>query len=138
LTLTEEDDAMADRKQQKNQEQKTEHKSFAHPEERRDFPHGHAEILDIGGTKIGRMTFEPGWRWSKDVRPTAHTKSCEAPHLQYHVSGRLAIRMDDGTEFVAGPGDITSLPKGHDAWVVGNEPVVVVDWFGASNYARAQ
>jgi hypothetical protein len=62
--------------------------------------------------------------------------SCEAPHFQYHASGKLAIRMDDGTEFVAGPGDITSLPKGHDAWLVGNESVVVVDWFGASNYAK--
>jgi quercetin dioxygenase-like cupin family protein len=121
-----------------NQDQKTEHKSFADPEERRNFPHGHAEILEVGGVKIGRMTFEPGWRWSNDIQPIAHTKSCEAPHFQYHVSGRLAIRMDDGTEFIAGPGDITSLPKGHDAWVVGNEPVVVVDWFGASNYARPQ
>jgi hypothetical protein len=60
-----------------------------------------------------------------------------APHFQHHVSGRLAIRMDDGTEFIAGPGDITSLPSGHDAWVFGNEPVVVVDWFGAVNYARS-
>jgi hypothetical protein len=68
--------------------------------------------------------------------PIAGTNSCEAPHFQYHVSGRLAIRMDDGTEFVAGPGDITSLPSGHDAWVVGDEPVVTVDWFGATNYAK--
>jgi ethanolamine utilization protein EutQ (cupin superfamily) len=56
--------------------------------------------------------------------------------LPYHVAGRLAIKMDDGTEFVAGPGDITSLPSGHDAWVMGDEPVIVVDWFGASNYAK--
>ena len=69
-------------------------------------------------------------------KPIAGTGSCEAPHFQYHVSGRLAIRMDDGSEFIAGPGDITSLPSGHDAWVVGDEPVVTVDWFGASNYAR--
>jgi len=81
-------------------------------------------------------SFQPGWRWSNDVKPIARTSSCEAPHFQCHVSGRLAIRMDDGTEFIAGPGDITSLPSGHDAWVVGNEPVVVVDWFGASNYAK--
>ena len=72
----------------------------------------------------------------RDVKPLANTASCEAPHFQYHVSGRLAIRMDDGTEFVAGPGDITSLPSGHDAWVVGDEPAIVVDWFGASNYAK--
>ncbi len=84
----------------------------------------------------GRLVFQPGWRWSNDLKPIAKTHSCTAPHFQYHVSGRLAIRMDDGTEFIAGPGDITSLPSGHDAWVVGNEPVVVVDWFGASNYAK--
>ena len=70
------------------------------------------------------------------MKPIANTASCEAPHFQYHVSGQLAIRMDDGTEFVAGPGDVTSLPSGHDAWVVGNEPVVTVDWFGASSYAK--
>jgi hypothetical protein len=116
--------------------QNTEHKSFTSPEQVRNFPNGKAEILTIGGAEVGRMIFNPGWRWSNDVKPLAKTSSCEAPHFQYHVSGKLAIRMDDGTELIAGPGDITSLPKGHDAWVVGNEPVVVVDWFGASNYAK--
>jgi len=115
--------------------QSTEHRSFATPDETREFPSGRAEILAIGGATIGRMRFEPGWRWSHDVKPLAKTDSCQAPHFQYHVSGRLAIRMDDGTEIVAGPGDVTSLPSGHDAWVLGDEPVVVVDWFGASNYA---
>ena len=70
------------------------------------------------------------------MKPIAKTESCEAPHFQYHVSGRLAIRMDDGVEFIAGPGDVTSLPSGHDAWVIGDEPVVVVDWFGAGTYAK--
>jgi hypothetical protein len=115
----------------------TEHMSFGEPDETREFPHGRAEILSIGSAEVGRMTFEPGWRWSNDVKPIAGTDSCEAPHFQYHVSGRLAILMDDGTEIVAVPGDITSLPSGHDAWVVGDEAVVVVDWYGASNYARA-
>jgi hypothetical protein len=114
----------------------TEHKSFTAPDATRDFPNGHAEILEVGGAEVGRMVFEPGWRWSNDVKPIAKTESCEAPHFQYHVSGKLAIRMDDGTELVAGAGDITSLPSGHDAWVVGDEPVVVVDWYGASNYAK--
>jgi hypothetical protein len=114
----------------------TEHKSFAEPDETREFPNGRAEILAIGGGEVGRFVFEPGWRWSNDVKPIAGTASCEAPHFQYHVSGRVAIRMDDGTEFVAGPGDLTSLPSGHDAWVVGDEPAVIVDWFGASNYAK--
>ena len=115
----------------------TEHKHFETPDETREFPNGHAEILNVGGGEVGRYTFEPGWRWSNDVQPIAGTDSCEAPHFQYHVTGQLAIRMDDGSEFVAGPGDITSLPSGHDAWVVGDGPAVVIDWFGASNYAKA-
>jgi len=79
--------------------------------------------------------FKPGWRWSKDVKPVAKTSSCQAPHCQYHVAGKLAIKMDDGTEFVAGPGDVTALPSGHDAWVVGDEAVIT--WFGASKYGKS-
>jgi hypothetical protein len=116
--------------------QSTEHKSFGQPDEVRTFPRGRAEILKVGDGEVGRLVFEPGWRWSQDVKPIAGTDSCLAPHMQFHVSGRLAIRMDDGTEFVAEPGDVTFLPSGHDAWVVGDETVVTVDWFGASNYAR--
>ena len=72
---------------------------------------------------------------------TQHTGASQAPDetrqfFQYHLSGRLTIRMDDGTEFVAGPGDVTSLPSGHDAWVLGDETVIVVDWYGANNYAK--
>jgi hypothetical protein len=116
--------------------QRTEHHSFAKPDEVREFPHGRAEIVRLGETEIGRLVLEPGWRWSTDVQPIAGTDLCLAPHMQYHVSGLLAIRMADGTEFVAGPGDVTSLPQGHDAWVVGDEPAVTVDWYGASSYAR--
>ena len=118
------------------QRQQPEHKSFQKPDENRKFPHGRVEILNIGGSRVGRLVFEPGWRWSKDVKTIAGTESCEASHFQYHVSGRMAIRMDDGTELIAEAGDITSVPSGHDAWVVGNETVVVVDWYGASNYAK--
>src|SRR5207244_6093130 len=106
------------------------------PDKTRAFPNGRAELVKIGEGQVGRLVFEPGWRWSNDVMPIAGTNSCEAPHFQYHVSGRLAIRMDYGTEFVAGSGDINSLPSGHDAWVVGDEAVVTVDWFGATNYAK--
>jgi hypothetical protein len=116
--------------------QQTEHRTFEKADETREFPNGRAEIVKIGDTEIGRLVLEPGWRWSNDVQPIAKTASCEAPHFQYHVSGQLGIRKDDGTAMIAGPGDVTSLPSGHDAWVVGNEPVVVVDWFGASNYAK--
>lgn len=115
---------------------KTEHRSFGAPDETREFPHGHAEILNMSSGPVGRLVLEPGWRWSQDIKPIAGTASCEAPHFQYHLSGRLTIRMDDGAEFTAGPGDITVLPSGHDAWVVGDEPVVTVDWSGAASYAR--
>ena len=117
--------------------QETERKSFSEPDETREFPNGRAEIVSIGGAEVGRLVLQPGWRWSNDVKPIAGTESCEAPHFQYHVSGQIAVRMDDGTELIAGPGDITSLPSGHDAWVVGDDPVVIVDFFGASNYAKS-
>lgn len=116
--------------------QQTEHRSFDEPDEVRTFPNGHADILKVGDSEIGRLVFEPGFRWSNDLKPIAGTHSCEAPHFQYHLAGKLGILMDDGTEFVGEPGDVTSLPSGHDAWVVGDEAVVVVDWFGASNYAK--
>jgi len=70
------------------------------------------------------------------VKPLANTKSCEAPHFQYHVSGTLHIVMDDGTEKDIKAGEVSSLPTGHDAWVVGNEPVIVIDFQGMVDYAK--
>jgi hypothetical protein len=115
---------------------KTKHRKFNEADEIREFANGRVEILNVGGGEVGRLVLQPGWRWSNDVKPIAKTESCQAPHFQYHVSGRIGILMDDGEEFVAGPGDVTSLPSGHDAWVIGDEPVVLVDWYGASNYAK--
>jgi mannose-6-phosphate isomerase-like protein (cupin superfamily) len=115
---------------------KSEHKGFKAPDNVRNFEKGKVELVKIGGGEVGRLTLEPGWRWSTHVKPVAKTEWCEAPHFQYHVSGRLHIKMADGTEFDAGPGEVTALPSGHDAWVVGNEPVVIIDWTGASNYAK--
>ena len=115
---------------------KAERKTFHAPDETRTFELGELQLLRIGGAEIGMLTLRPGWRWSEHVKPLAGTELCEAPHFQYHVQGRLHIVMADGTEFDAQPGDVTALPQGHDAWVVGDEPVVVVDWYGASNYGR--
>ncbi|ANY26196.1 MULTISPECIES: cupin domain-containing protein [Gordonia] len=117
-------------------EHRTEHRAFAEPDEVRTFGHGQIEVLNVGHSDIGRMTLQPGWRWSVDVKPMAGTELCEAPHFQYHAAGVLHVVMADGTEFDAGPGEITSLPSGHDAWVVGDDPVVLVDFYGASNYAK--
>jgi hypothetical protein len=105
-------------------------------DETRTFPKGKLDLVNIGGGVVGRLTLEPGWRWSEHVKPLAGTQWCEAPHFQYHAAGRIHIVMQDGTEFEAGPGEITALPSGHDAWVVGDEPVVLIDWYGASNYAK--
>ena len=117
--------------------EKTEVKGFENPDEVREFPHGHLELVRIGGVVVGRATLEPGWRWSESVQPIAKTDSCEAPHLQYHISGVLKVRMDDGTEFDCHPGEVSLLAPGHDAWVVGDEPVVVVDFQGMRDYAQS-
>jgi len=113
-----------------------ERKDLKSPDETRTFEKGRLELIDIGGGTVGRLTLEPGWRWSKHVKPIAGTEWCEAPHFQYHVSGRIHVLMVDGSEFEGRPGEVTALPSGHDAWVVGDEPVVLIDWAGASNYAR--
>ena len=110
--------------------------SFDKPSETRSFPFGRLDLVHVAGTDIGRLTLEPGWKWSEHVKPLAGTDLCLAPHFQYHVSGTIGIKMADGTEFVAKPGDVTALPQGHDAWVIGDTPVVAIDWWGASNYAK--
>ncbi len=116
---------------------KMEVKSLNAPEEVRKFDKGKLELVNVGGATIGRAVFEPGWRWSTSVKPIVNTKSCEAPHFQYHVSGTLKVVMDDGMERELKAGDVSLLPSGHDAWVVGNEPVVVVDFQGMADYAKA-
>jgi hypothetical protein len=115
---------------------KAEVKSFLKPDEVRDFPRGKVELVNIGGVTVGRAVFEPGWRWSTSLKPMVLTKSCEAAHFQYHVSGTLNVVMDDGSEFECKAGDVSLFPSGHDAWVVGDEPVVVVDFQGMIDYAR--
>jgi len=116
--------------------EKAELKNFTAPDQVREFPKGRLELINIGGAMIGRAVFEPGWRWATSVQPIAKTRSCEAPHFQYHVSGVLRIKMDDGTEFDCKAGDVSLLPSGHDAWVVGNEPAIVVDFQGMLDYAK--
>jgi quercetin dioxygenase-like cupin family protein len=111
-------------------------KNLNSPDETRSFPKGKVELVTVGSVTFGRATLEPGWKWSEHVKPVAKTRSCEAPHTQYHLSGRLRVRMDDGTEVEFGPGDVGHIPPGHDAWVVGNEPVVMIDVTGLVNYAK--
>ena len=116
-----------------------EYLSFDEADEVREGDNWRLELVNLaGGAQVGRITVQPGWRWSQDVKPVAGTELCMAPHQQYHLAGRIHIRMEDGTECEAGPGDITSLPPGHDAWVVGDDPAVAIDWQGASVWARSQ
>jgi hypothetical protein len=115
---------------------KIESKNLSKPDEKRSFDKGELELASIGGVTFGRATLQPGWKWSTCVKPLVNTKSCESAHLQYHVSGRLHVIMDDGSEAEFGPGDVSNLPSGHDAWVVGNEPVVVIDITGMTRYAE--
>lgn len=113
-----------------------ERKSFDNPDEVREFPFGRAEVVQIGGGEVSRMTLEPGWRWSDHVKPITGTDLCEAPHFQYVLSGAIGVRMADGSELEVHAGDVNVLPSGHDAWVIGAEPVVAVDWGGAHVWAK--
>src|SRR5687767_1189697 len=107
-------------------------KTFDNPDETRPFAaNGKMEIVKVGGHTVGKGTYEPGWRWSEHVKPLAQTDSCEASHAGYVLSGRMRVRMNDGTEAEAGPGSVVVIEPGHDAWVVGDEPCVLVD-FGAT------
>lgn len=108
--------------------EKAEHKDFADPDEVRAFPNGLQEIVKVGGVEISCTVYEPGWRWTTSMKPIVKTHSCQASHLQYHVTGVLRIRTEGDGEFDCGPGDVSLLPPGHDAWVVGREPVTVVDF----------
>ncbi|MGI5270201.1 cupin domain-containing protein [Nonomuraea sp. CA-218870] len=114
-------------------------KSLDKPDERRDFPMGHLEVLEMSGLSFGVATFEPGWRWSESVKPIAGTESCQVHHNGLVVHGRLAIKMDEGMETEVGPGELFVCPPGHDAWVVGDEQVLVYDFAGgAADYAKAK
>ena len=113
-------------------------KSMEKPDDRRDFPKGHLEVVDLTGLVFGQATFEPGWRWTESVRDIAGTDLCEVHHNGYVAQGRLRIRMRDGSEAEAGPGDVFVVSPGHDAWVVGDEPCVVFDFAGGiGEYAKA-
>ncbi len=109
--------------------------NFSRPDEIREFPKGKLELITVNGVTFGRATFQPGWRWSTHVKPTAGTNSCQSSHLGVQLSGTMHIRMDDGSEKDIGPG-VVSIPPGHDGWVVGNEPVVFIDITGMENYAK--
>ena len=112
-------------------------KSFDSPDETREFEgKGHVDVVTLAGHPVGRGVFEPGWKWSVNLRPIAGTDSCQVSHLGYCMSGRMKIYMDDGSETEIGPGQAVAIPPGHDAEVVGDEACVMIDFGEISEYAK--
>jgi len=93
-------------------------------------------VVELDDRVVGRLTYEPGWRWSVDVQPLAGTVACEYHHIGVTLSGRARVQMPDGTELELAPGDVFEIPPGHDAWVVGDEPWVSVDFEAMRTYGR--
>jgi hypothetical protein len=113
-------------------------KSLDSPDETRPFEGGtgHLEVVLSDGGAVGRATFLPGWKWSEHVKPIAKTDSCQAAHTGYFVSGRMKVVMDDGEQMEYGPRNFAVMAPGHDAWIIGDEPCVVIDWQGYADYAK--
>ena len=120
--------------------EKLQKKSLDSPDETRTFENGKVDVTTLGEFNASRFMLEPGWRWSENVKPLAGTDSCQVLHPGYQVSGRLHVRLEDGTEDEVGPGEAYVIPPGHDAWVVGDEPVVSVDMsrVTAEEYAKPE
>ena len=103
-------------------------RNFDSPDEARPFEGGgQVVVVTVAGKQVGKAVFEPGWRWSTNVKPLVGTQTCEFAHFLYVVSGRMRVTMDEGSEVELRPGDVASVPPGHDAEVVGDEPCVTVD-----------
>ena len=115
-------------------EKQIEKRSLDHPDEVRSLPKARIEVVRAGGHTLMRVRFEPGWRWSEQLKPTVGTESCEVPHVGYVISGQLAAKMNDGTELIFQAGDFAVIPPGHDGWVVGDEPAVFLDFVGGEQY----
>jgi quercetin dioxygenase-like cupin family protein len=111
---------------------------FSTPDDvRKPDPTATIEVVKLAGGEVGRYTFQPGWRWSKHIKPVVGGESCQTEHVGYLISGTLAVQTEDGTSGEIRPGSVYRIPPGHDGWVVGNEPVRVVEFQGAAHYATA-
>jgi hypothetical protein len=113
-------------------------KSLDKPDEMLALPNDSGEVLTvkIAGLEVSRTVLQPGWRWSNDLRPIADTVSCEYAHLGTVLAGTMQVEMDDGTQVTLHAGDVASIPPGHDAWVVGEEPVVFFDWTAEEGWGK--
>lgn len=113
-------------------------KRFDQPDEVRVFEKGRFELVTVGGTTLGRATYQPGWKWSEHVGPGAGTRSCQVEHLGFVVSGAAMVLMDDGTEIELRKGEVFWVPPGHDSWVIGDEPYCSIHLMGAQDYAATK
>ena len=109
---------------------------FSSPDDVRRPERTTVEVVKIGGGEIGRYTFEPGWKWSECIKPVVGTDTCQVEHIGYVVSGNLHVEHEDGSKGEVGPGVVYRIAPGHDAWVVGDEAVRVVEFQGAAHYAQ--
>ena len=104
-------------------------KSLDQPDDRLEFVHGHADLVQVGDEECWRSVLEPGWNWDEDLEPYAEgATSCPMTHREYVVAGQIRYLMLDGTELIAGPGDYLFIEPGHRAWVVGDQTCVLIDW----------
>lgn len=111
-------------------------KSHDAPDETRTPEKTRLEVVHLDDYTLGRFTLEPGWKWSKCIKPVAKTDSCQQSHIGYIVSGQLTVQMDDGTRYTLKPGDSYTIPPGHDGWVEGDEPVTALEFASADSYAK--
>jgi class 3 adenylate cyclase len=112
-------------------------KRFDRPDEVRIVEKARVELIELGELAVGRAIFEPGWRWSDHVKPIVGTESCQVHHLGYVLSGHLHVEMTDGASLEVVGGDAFEIPPGHDAWVIGDEPWISVDWAGRRLFAKS-
>lgn len=115
---------------------KPEKKNFSDPDETRTPSNAVIEVVKVGGKTVMKATFQPGWKWSKDIKPVTGGDACQVHHFGYQLSGTMHVESTDGTTIKTGPGDVADIPPGHDAWVVGSEPVIMVDFGDVTDYAQ--
>ncbi|HEY3193453.1 MAG TPA: cupin domain-containing protein [Solirubrobacterales bacterium] len=112
-------------------------RNFDSPDETRPFEgKGQSNVVNVAGSPVGKAVFEPGWKWSNNVKPIAQTDSCQSHHVGYCISGAMTVHMEDGTTLEIGAGDVFDIPPGHDAEVTSDEPCVQIDWGAAAKYAK--
>src|SRR5687768_14512462 len=117
---------------------KLQRRPFGEPDSVREVSLGRLETYDMDEIRIGRSILQPGWRWSESIKPIARTDRCEFHHIGLCVSGSCRVQMHEGSELLIEAGQIYEIPPGHDAWVVGDEPYVTIEWSPSTAFARTE